>query len=126
MQGLQRHTDALSRAVVQPELTVEKERIAGPQVHAAFLEAHDADLRALQVTQQADIAATFLGSLSQAARPLAMFVRTAVREVQARDVETGHDHLAQCFSSLRRRAQRRDNLGSSPHARDYCTALAEE
>ena len=64
MQGLEGDTDPILVAIFQPELTVQKKRITVAEVHAAVLEAPNPDLRALQIANDADVAANVAGELS--------------------------------------------------------------
>ena len=100
MQCIECNTDTLLRPFVQAQRAVQEERFTVHQVHAAFLEPHDPNLRTLQITQQADVATAVIGSLAQLAGALTMLVRAAVRKIEARDVKPGFDHLAQYLGSL--------------------------
>ena len=95
--GLQRDADALLVAFLESQRRVEKERIAVAQFDGQIAEALYANLRTLQVTEQADVSRSHLAALRQrrfvGAPPV--IVGVPVREVQAGDVHPGPDHLAQ-------------------------------
>ena len=100
MQGIQRNPDAILVTVIQSEGAIQEEGVAFSQVCAARLEAPHADLRALQIAQQADIATTRSGGLAEIPGPFAMFIGASVREIEARNIKTCVDHLAQCVRPL--------------------------
>ena len=94
VQRIERNADAFLRTVVQAQRAIEKKRRTRFQVDTAILESHDPNLRSLQVTQQADVPTAVVGGLAQLARTLSMLVCAAMREIEARNIKSGHDHLA--------------------------------
>jgi hypothetical protein len=100
MQGIEGNSDSILVTVVQSERAIQEEGVAFSQVRAASLEAPHADLRALQIAQQTDIATTRSRGLAEIPGAFAMFIGTTVRKIEARNIQTCFDHLAQCVRPL--------------------------
>ena len=87
MQGIQSDTNTVLVAFIQSERAIQKERVAVAKAGTAFPEASYADLRALQITQQANITTASSRSLAEVSGPFPMFICTAVREIKPRDIK---------------------------------------
>ena len=87
MQGIQSDANTVLVAFIQSERAVEKEGVAVAKARTALPEAPYADLRALQVAQQANITTASSGSLAEVSGPFPMFICTAMREIKARDIK---------------------------------------
>jgi hypothetical protein len=99
--------------VAQFAVGIEDEAIAVVQVDLAVLELADADLRSLQVDQDADGTAARLGQRAHQVGALDVFFRRAVREIQAHDIDARLDHPVQDLGIGTSRTQRSDNFSSA-------------
>ena len=122
VQGIECHTDAIDRTVFQPKRAVQEKRFTVFEFNAAVLEPPYTDLRALQVAHESDFTAGFSRGFTQRLRPATMVVCITMGKIQARDIEAGLDHFQERCRLVGRWSQRCDNLRSSSHGRDYCTA----
>jgi hypothetical protein len=87
MQGIEGNADSILVTIIQSERAIQEEGIAVSQVCAARLEASHADLRALQIAQQTDIATTRGSGLTEIPGSFAMFIGAAVRKIEARNIK---------------------------------------
>ena len=83
---------------------VERERLAVLEIDLLVGEALDADLRAAEVGEDADVAARAARGFVHEVDATAVLFVFAVREVDARHVESGADHFGQHFDGIRGRA----------------------
>ena len=90
------------------------EALAGDQQHGlVVLQLAGADLRALQVGEDADGLAFFAGDVAHHLDQLGLLRMGAVREVEAGDVESGADELAEDFGSAGGGPEGGDDLGAA-------------
>ena len=94
MQRIERDAHAVLAAVSKAERAVEEKCRTVRQVDAAILESQHTNFRTLQVAQQAYVPTAVVGRCAQGSRPLAMFIGTAMRKIQAGYVQPGPDHFA--------------------------------
>ena len=94
---------------------VEDEVIAVLEKDLAFLELADADLRALQVGEDADRTADLGRDLADAVGPPNVVFGAAVREVEAHDVDAGADQRFEDERIARRGAEGGNDLGMTGH-----------
>ncbi len=99
--------------VAQREARVEDEGIARGELDPAVLEAADADLRALQVGQNADVAPQPRCDLAHLARRLCVLLGAAVREIEPHDVDAGDDHPLENRGVRARGPESGDDLGGA-------------
>ncbi|MDZ7910024.1 MAG: hypothetical protein U5N10_18595 [Gemmobacter sp.] len=71
---------------------VEHKRLSGFEHHLAFGELADANLGALQVGHDADLAAGAFGRRTDHVGAVNVVLRLSVREVHAHDIDAGPDH----------------------------------
>src|SRR5262249_24837706 len=89
------------------------ELAAGHELGLAAREGPDADLRALQILQDADRAAPLLRLAAHHAQRRQVGVVVAVREVQPRDVHARVEQLRDHLGAARGGAERTDDLGAA-------------
>ena len=87
------------------------------ELDGSVRELAEADLRTLQVGQNAQASAEDLRGLADIVIALLVFGMTTVAHVQPGDVHTGLDQLLEPVGGRRRRAQRANDLGSAHRAR---------
>ena len=108
-------------AGVRIERGIERERRALGQHRPAVAKALDADLRPGEVGQNADVAVGLARRLAHHLDAPALRIARAVREIDARHIETGAAPCRRPRRVVGRGSERRDDLGSSlrvhsPHA----------
>ena len=94
---------------------VEHEPLARRERDGAGRELADADLRALQVRHDADLAAERAGGLAHEAGALHVVGRAPVREIEADDVDAGGDQAGERVGRAAGGAERGDDLGGAGH-----------
>ena len=94
-------------------MDVEGERIARIQVDLALGELADADLRALQVSQHADIGTQAHRHLADQPDRFGMLLGRAVREVDPNDVDPCLEQSGQHLGRVGCRAKRGNDLGGT-------------
>ena len=94
---------------------VERECLAVLEIDLLVGEALDADLRTAEVGEDADVTTRAPRGFVHHVDATPVLFLFAVREVDARHVETDADHFGQYFDGIRGRAKGRDNLGSRVH-----------
>ena len=103
-----------TRAVLPGALSrVERERGALRQRHRAAFELPDAQLRALQIDQDADRPLAFLLDRADGRHQLAHAVMRRVAHIDAEDVGAGAEQRRDHGTFGRRRAERGDDLGTA-------------
>ncbi len=105
--------------VAQLAASIQREAVAGVQRDLAALELADADLRALQIGHDADLAAHPTRRLAHQLGACHVVLRGAVREIQPHHVDPRRDHARQDLQRIGRRAERSDDLGGAGHGRMY-------
>ena len=103
-------TDGMLVAGVRIHRDVEDELVAFHEHDGARLERFDADLRALKIAHDADVAADLLRDLEHARDARLLVGRRAVREVDAEHVGAREDQLLDDARVVGRGAERRDDL----------------
>ena len=96
--------DDLLVARVDVVRRVERESLAVLEIDLLVSEALDADLRAAEVGEDAHVTAGAARGLVHQVDAAAVFFVFAVREIHARDVESGANHFGQHFDGIRGRA----------------------
>src|SRR5690606_2535918 len=86
------------------------------QDDAPVAETPDANLGALQVAHDADLAPAALGHLAQPLHACPLVVAVAVREIDARDVEAALHHAGEALGIVGGRSQRGDDLRAAMQA----------
>ena len=90
----------------------EADQFAGAHLDAAVLDGADADLRALQVLQDADRAADIVLEVADGLVYRGMILVEAVRKVQPEDIDAGQKQAAKHFGAGTCRADRCHDLGA--------------
>ncbi len=88
---------------------------------AAIFEAAYANLRPLQVADNADHPAALRGNVAQALQPGSLLVLVAMRKIQPGNIEARIDHVAEHGGIVGGRSERGNDFGAALHGRDYCT-----
>ena len=97
---------------VDGERGIQRELRPVGQLHLAGHEAVDADFRALQIAEHADVAARLPRGLAHQIDPAGMIGDRAVREVQAHHIHAGAHDFCEHRRIVRGRTQSRDYLGA--------------
>ena len=110
-----RATHGMLVAGVRVHRHVEHELVAFDEHDRAGLERLDANLRALEVAHDADVAADLLGNLAHAGHARCLVGRGAVREIDAEHVGAREDQLLDDGGVVGGGAERGDDLGAAAH-----------
>jgi len=103
--------EADARGIALLAVGVEDERLPGLQADLAFGEFSDADLRSLEIGHDRDFASQGARAIAHHLCALDVVRSTAMRKIEADDVDTGRQHPLQHGRLAARRSQRGDDFG---------------
>src|SRR5690606_41411735 len=109
--------DALLRARVRVERSIEREGVTLIEKDLSIDEALDADLGTLQVAEHGDPLADLIGDLPHHLHALCVKLRLTMREVDPHHISARANQLRELFEIVRCGAQRCQNFCSAKHSK---------